>query len=117
LLPLGIPVGLATLASLSLAGSEIGRTLSWILQPILLVVGDMIAARQVFAGRYLESAFKRSRGSTLHSIDVTALVDAAMAAFPSWLRYLVAARLLLVTVGSVLVIVLLALPWSTPYFR
>jgi hypothetical protein len=107
-LPFAIALCLATLASLNLAGSEAGRILSWIVQPILLVAGGVVTAGQVFPVRYIESAFRKSGDATLQRIDVRAFVDAARSAFPAWLRYVIAARFVLVTVGSLLVIVLLA---------
>jgi hypothetical protein len=116
-LPVAIAVCLATLASLNLAGSEVGRILTWIAQPILIVGGGIITTGQVFPVRYLESAFKKSGEAALQRIDVKAFVDAARGAFPAWLRYLVAARFVLTTVGSLFVIVLLALPSANAYFR
>jgi uncharacterized membrane protein len=44
-------------------------------------------------------------------------VDAAVSAFPAGFRYLVATRFVLATVGSLLVIILLALPPANAYFR
>jgi hypothetical protein len=54
--------------------------------------------------------------STLQAIDVKKFVAAAMSAFPPGFRYLVVARFVLTTVGSALVIVLLALPPAGDYF-
>jgi hypothetical protein len=116
LLPVAIALCLAALASLNLAGSEVGRILSWIFQSILVVAGGLIMSRQVFPVRFLESAFKKSGDATLQGIDVRAFVDAARGAFPAWLRYLLAARLVLATVGSLLVIILLAVPSANAYF-
>src|SRR5215813_6903037 len=50
-LPFAIAVGLAALALLNLSGYELGRVLSWILQPILLVVGGLVTTGQLFARR------------------------------------------------------------------
>jgi hypothetical protein len=110
LLLVGIALGLATLASLNLAGSDTGRILSWIFQPMLLVAGGGITAGQVFTVRYIEAAFKKSDDATLQRINIRAFVDAAKSAFPFWLGYLVLARFVLVTVGSLFVIILLAVP-------
>ena len=117
LFPFAIAGCLATLASLNLAGSEVGRIVSWIFQPIVLVGGGFITAGQVFSVQYIESAFKKSGDTTLQSINVRAFVDAASGAFPAWLRYLVATRFVLATVGSLLVIILLAVPSANAYFR
>jgi hypothetical protein len=117
LLPVVIALCLATLASLNLTGSEVGRILSWIFQSIVLVGGGIVMAGQVFTVRFLKSAFKKSGDATLQSIDVKAFVDAALGEFPVWFRYLVAARFVLATVGSLLVIILLAVPSANAYFR
>jgi hypothetical protein len=117
LLPVGIAVCLATLASLNLAGNEVGRITSWVLQPIMLIVGGLVTAGQVFAVRYVTSAFMASDDPTVRGIDVKAFVDAAPDAFPAWLRYLVAARFVLATAGSLLIIVLLATPSANAYLH
>jgi hypothetical protein len=116
-LPIVIAICLVVLAVLNLAGNGVGRILSLILQPILLVGGGFITFRQAFAGRFLESAFKNSGDATLAGINVKAFVDAAADAFPAWFLYAVRARFALVTLGSVLVIILLAVPSANTYFR
>jgi hypothetical protein len=117
LFPFAIALCLATLASLNLAGLGVGRNLTWIAQPILLVGGGITTAGQVFPVQYIEWAFKKAGDATLRDVNVKAFVDAAQAAFPAWLRPLVVARFVLVTVGSLLVIVLLAVPSANAYFR
>jgi hypothetical protein len=67
--------------------------------------------------RYIDSAFKKSGDATLQRINVRGFVDAARGAFPTWLPYLIGVRFVLVTVGSLLVIILLAGPWANGYFR
>jgi hypothetical protein len=115
LFPIGISLALATLATLNLAGVDAGRILSWIIQPIVLIGGGGVTASQVWPERYIRAAFRKS-GDALTGIDVEAFVDAARQAFPSWLRTLIATRFMLATVGSVLVIVLLAVPSANVYF-
>jgi hypothetical protein len=117
LLPLAIAGALATLGYLNLAGNDVGRIYSLIFQPLLLVAGSLITIGQVFPVRSIESAFKKSSDPALRRIDVGAFVAAARGAFPAWLPALIFARFLLVTVGSVAVIVLLALPWINPFLR
>jgi hypothetical protein len=117
LLPFAIALGLATLASLNLAGSGVGRILSWILQPIVLVAGGMVTAGQVFATRYVESAFRKSGDPTLYGINVKAFMDAAMAVFPAGFRSLVITRFTLTTAGSLLIIILLTIPPANAYFH
>jgi hypothetical protein len=69
------------------------------------------------SGRFLESAFKKSGDATLAGINVKAFVDAATDAFPAWFLYAVRVRFALVTLGSLLVIILLAGPSANAYFR
>jgi hypothetical protein len=117
LLAVAIAVGLVALAALNLAGSPAGRIGSWILQPLLLITGGLILSRQVFAARFLASAFKNSGDATLAGIDVQAFVDAAAGAYPAWFPYVVSARFVLATLGSLLIIGLLAVPAASAYFR
>lgn len=117
LFPVAIALCLATLASLNLAGSQAGRIGTWILQPILLIGGGVITASQVFVVRFIQSAFSKSDDTRLRDLNVNAFVEAAAAAFPAWLRPLQAARLVLVTAGSLLVVILLAVPSANAYFR
>lgn len=50
-------------------------------------------------------------------IDVRAVMDAAMAAFPAWFPVNVYARFFLATLGSLLVLILLAVPRANSHFR
>ena len=116
-LPIAIVLALAALALLNLAGNRIGRILSWIFQPIMLIGGGYIIAGQVFTAQFLESAFKNSGNAMLKNINVQAVVDAAAHAFPTWLPYLLDAKFALATLGSLLVSILLAVPAAKTYFR
>jgi hypothetical protein len=99
---------LATLATLDLAAPAIGRTATWIIQPILLIAGGPITASQVFTVRFVEAAFRKSQDRAARAVDVRRLMDAASAALPAWLRPMVVTRFVLVTLGSALVLLLLA---------
>jgi hypothetical protein len=112
-----IAVALVALAALNLAGNPAGRIGSWILQPLLVIAGVLILSRQVFATRFLSAAFKSSGDTTLAGIDVKAFVDAATGAYPAWFPYVVSARFGLATLGSLLIIVLLAVPSANAWFR
>jgi hypothetical protein len=116
-LPIAIALCLAALASLNLAGNPAGRIGSWIFQPILLIAGGLIMSRQVFTVRFLESAFKNSGDARIAGINVNPFVDAAAGAYPAWFPYVVSARFALATLGSLLVIILLAVPSANAYFR
>ena len=115
--PLLIAVALAALALLNIAGSHTGRTATWVFQSILLLVGGFVTGQQVFAVRFVRSAFAKSGDADLTRVDVDALIVAATLAFPRWFRHVVAIRFTLVTVGSLLVILLLAFPSADSHFR
>lgn len=108
ILPLGIAVVLTIIGRLNLAGAEIGRTLTWIIEPLLLVIVGFVTAGQVFPTWYIQRAWKHAEDTRLHHIRVEAFVQAAAQAFPAWLRPLQVVRFGLATVGSVVVMVLLA---------
>ncbi|MEO3876139.1 hypothetical protein ABGB18_45860 [Nonomuraea sp. B12E4] len=107
---------LVALAALNLTGNGTGQILSWIVQSLIFVLGCLIMPGEVFLVRGIESTFKKSGDPALRSIDVKALVDAAVGAVPAWSRYVIAARFVLATVGSVLVIVLLMIPSASAHF-
>jgi hypothetical protein len=117
LLAVAIALGLVVLAVLNLAGNPAGRIGSWILQPLLVIAGSLILSRQVFTARFLTSAFKNSGDATLAGINVKAFVDAAADAYPAWFPYVVSVRFILATLGSLLIIILLAVPSANAYFR
>jgi hypothetical protein len=117
LLAVAIALGLVVLAVLNLAGNPAGRIGSWIVQPLLLIAGGLILSRQVFTARFLASAFRNSTDATLAGINVQAFVDAATGAYPAWFPYVVNARFVLATLGSLLIIILLAVPSANAYFR
>jgi hypothetical protein len=108
---------LVALASLNLAGKRTGRILSWVFQSILFVMGAVIIPGQLFTTQFLKSSFMDSGDPMLARIDVPALVGAVTHVMPGWLSSVNIAKLALTTVGSILVVVLLALPSSRAYFR
>jgi hypothetical protein len=116
-LAVAIALALVALAALNLAGNPAGRIGSWILQPLLLIAGVLILSRQVFTARFLASAFRSSGDATLARINVKAFVDAAADAYPAWAPYVAGARFGLATLGSLLIIVLLAVTSANAWFR
>jgi hypothetical protein len=116
-LPVIIAAVLAALAMLNLAGSQSGRVATWVLQSIIVLAGGFVTAQQVFAVRFVRSAFEKSGDEALASLDVAGLMKAATSVFPAWFRTVVVVRFALVTVGSLVVIVLLALPSSSPHYQ
>ncbi|MEU2851529.1 hypothetical protein [Streptomyces syringium] len=107
-LALTIGVILTALGALNLAGSPTGRLLSWIVEPMVFLGVGFITAGQVFATAYTRAAFARSAEPAARTIDARALIAAADSGFPAWLRPLVLIRFPLATLGSVLVMALLA---------
>lgn len=103
---------LATLAVLNLRGSRVGRIASWIFHPALLAAGAVIVPGQVFTAHYLTTAL--AEDPILAGADLPALVAAAARAMPDWLLTANVAKLVLTTAGSLLVVVLLALPSARP---
>ncbi len=109
-----IAVILIVLAVLNLRGLRIGRLLSWILQPLLVIAGAILVSGQVFLEPGLESALA---GAGIGGVDVSALVAAASSQFPPWHPVVAWAKLILITVGQLVTIVLLALPPTGAYLR
>jgi len=116
-IPVAIILVLVVLALLNLAGSRVGRTLSWIFHPILVVAGIVIIPGQVFTTSVLESSFRSSGDAVLQRINVSALVGAAERAMPGWLPYVDGTKLVLTTLGSMLVIALLMVPSARRHVR
>lgn len=113
-LPLGIAAVLAALGGLNAAGSVPARTATFVLQPLLFVVGSLVTSAQVFASRQLHTALSRLPHGG--DVDSSRVVESAVAEFPPWFSPLVIARFLLVSIGSIAVILLLAIPSSSSYF-
>ncbi|ADD45651.1 hypothetical protein [Stackebrandtia nassauensis] len=108
---------LVGLAVGNLRGKRSGRVLTWVLQPLLLVAGAVLVSGQVFLVRGIEAAFAGSGNPALADVDVPALVEAARSAFPAWYPVETWAKFVLVTLGSAVTIVLLALPRSRAFTR
>ncbi|MGR6917952.1 hypothetical protein ACU635_27235 [[Actinomadura] parvosata] len=107
---------LVALALLNLNGSGTGRILSWIFQAVVFVLGCVIMPGEVFTTRHIKAAARKSDDPDLRGLDVEAFVEAATKAYPSWLPGVIAARFVLATAGSLLVIILLAMPAASDYF-
>lgn len=105
---------LIMLAILNLGGSRVGRLISWIFQSLLIVAGLILVSGQVFLEAGLEQALVRS-GVT--GVDVSALVSAARAEFPWWYPAEAWLKLIFVTLGQVVTLILLALPSARAYVR
>lgn len=82
-LPLGIALALAVLGTLNLAGSGTARVATWTFQPPLLVAGGFVTAGQVFAVRFVRSAFLKSGDQDLKLMNVERFMEAATSEFPA----------------------------------
>jgi hypothetical protein len=107
---------LAVLGVLTLSGSEVGRLLSWVAEPPVLLGVGYVTTMQVFAMPMTVSAFAKLDDPRVQGLDIRVVLQAAVEALPSWYRPATVLRWLLATGGSVAVIVLLALPASGRYF-
>lgn len=107
-LPVAIAIAFAALAALNLAEVPLGRTLTWILQPLMLVGGGFVTAGQVFVVRYVQAAVRKSADPAMRNADVRSFMGAAQKQFPRFVRPLIVVRFLLATLGSALILILLA---------
>ncbi|MFK0250437.1 hypothetical protein ACIQUM_37550 [Amycolatopsis azurea] len=87
--------------------------MSWIFQPIVLVLGCVIMPGEVFVTRFITSAFAKSDDPTLRNLEVAVFVNSVV----TTVRYrcVIALRLMLATVGSLLVIIVLAIPTANAH--
>ncbi|MCO1577185.1 hypothetical protein M8C13_15615 [Crossiella sp. SN42] len=102
-----IGVVFAALGALNLAGADLGRTLTWIAQPIILVLGLIVMPGEIWTTRYVEAGFRKSGDPAVRGLDVGSMVEAARRAYPAWLHLAIIARFALATAGSTVIIVLL----------
>lgn len=108
--PVAIASVLVALAALNLIASPWAQTLTWILQPLVLIASGLILYSQLTAVKSVKAAFDKKGDPMLQRIDVPALLTAAELAFPSWvfskLQY---ARHAVALGGSVAILILLAI--------
>ncbi|AFT99513.1 hypothetical protein [Nocardia brasiliensis] len=107
---------LTALAILNLTGNELGRLLSWVVQPLVFLGVGYVTTIQVFAVPMTVSVFARLDDPRVQGLDIRAVLHAAVDVLPSWYRPATVLRWLLATAGSVAVIILLALPAAGSYF-
>lgn len=113
--PIAVAVLIIVLALLNGAGKRPARIITWVVQPIVLVCGGFIAVSQLFLTQFLEMGIDAEGG--VEGLDVQALVDAIAGAYPAWTDIASYGALALATVGSIAVIILLAVPSANAYFR
>ncbi|WP_433759538.1 hypothetical protein [Nocardia sp. CA-135398] len=115
-LSFGIAAVLAVLGGLNSAGLGIGRLLSWILEPVVLIGVGYVTTVQVFAVPFTVAALAKSADPRVRDFDVRAVLYAGVEALPRWYRPVTVFRWVLATVGSIVVIVALATPSAGAYF-
>ncbi|MQM27055.1 hypothetical protein [Glycomyces albidus] len=112
-----LAVGLLLLAAFNGAGKRPARIITWIVQPIILLCTLAGLASTLFMTQFLTYAFENSGDPTLEALDVEAIVDAVTGAYPAWTAVLSWGALVLGVLGSLLVIILLAVPSANAFFR
>jgi hypothetical protein len=113
--PFAFAALILVLALLNGAGNRVGRILTWIVQPLVLICGGFLAATQFFAVSFMEAGIESTNGP--EDLDVQALFDAVTGAYPAWTTYVGYATFAFAILGSLLVIILLAVPSANAYFR
>jgi hypothetical protein len=108
MLPLGIGVVLLATAVLALVGGSSAVIVTLVVELLLLVVVGFVTYGQVFPTAFLRRAWATAKDERLRRIDIDRMMHAASSAFPAWLRPLVITRFGLATVGSAIVLILLA---------
>lgn len=110
-------VVVALLALLNARGNRPARIVTWIVQPLVLVCGGFVFVGQLFMAQSFQMTLDNSGDAQLEGLDADPMVEAALGAFPAWTAAIDWSVLTLATLGSVLVIILLAVPSSNEFFR
>ncbi|GAA2320061.1 hypothetical protein GCM10009853_092710 [Glycomyces scopariae] len=105
---------LVVFALLNAAGNRVGRILTWIVQPLVLICSGVLAFGIIAGAASLDAGLE---ASGTEGIDAQALMDAAYGAYPSWTPVVDYGVVALGVLGSLLVVILLALPAANAYFR
>lgn len=109
LIPLTVAVIMAVLAGMNFAGNSLGETLTWIFQPMILLLNAAILYSQVTATQSVTAYFAKTGSPELQRIDVKAMLDASENGFPSWVfPNLQIVRHTIAFAGSAAVLILLA---------
>lgn len=106
---LSVPFAVAALltltGSLTLAAKRAARVLAWIVLPLVALGNVAIMASNAAVVETLTTLFAESGDARLAALDAQGLVDAAFAAYPSWLPALETVRAILVFGGVLLALV------------
>lgn len=113
--PIVAALVLIVLALLNGAGKRPARVITWIVQPLVLLCGGFLAVSQLFAADFLQAGIEATGGP--EDLDAAAVFDAVFGAYPAWASVIDYGLFTLATVGSLLVIILLAVPAANAFFR
>lgn len=109
LVPVTVAVVMVALAALNLSGNSWGETLSWIVQPLVILLNAVILYSQVNAPKSVTAYFAKTGDETLRRIDVKAMLAASENGFPSWVfPHMQNVRHTIAFAGSTAVLLLLA---------
>ena len=114
-IPIVFALLLIVLAVLNNAGKRPARLITWIAQPLVLICGGFLAVSQLFLAQFIQAGIDSTGGP--EDLDVQAVVDAMYGAFPAWTTFIDYGVYALATLGSIAVIILLAVPSANAYFR
>lgn len=110
LVPVAVAVTMAVLAGLNFAATSLGETLTWIVQPLVLILNAVILYSQVNATKSVTAYFAKTGDEALQRIDVERMLAASEQGFPSWVfPRLQNVRHTIAFAGSIAVLLLLAL--------
>lgn len=108
-LPAAVAVIMAVLAALNFASSSTGELLTWIFQPLVLIINLLFLYSQVTAATSVAAYFAKTGEPELQSVDVKEFLKASHSGFPSWvIPGLQNAGHVIVIAGSIVVLVLVA---------
>ncbi|HEX2145710.1 MAG TPA: hypothetical protein VHG10_14510 [Glycomyces sp.] len=113
--PIVVALLLIVLALLNGTGNRAARVITWVVQPLVLICGGFIAVSQLLLATFIEAGIESGGGP--EGLDAGALVDALYGAYPAWTVIVDYGVLALATIGSILVIILLATPRANAFFR
>lgn len=108
--PVGIALVVTALAVLNLAGSSWGVTLTWFLQPVVVLINLAILYSNLTAAKSVHAHFVKTGDPDLARLEVRAFLRAAEKAFPAWVMpWLQNIRHFIVLGGSAAILLLLAM--------
>ncbi|QSB06837.1 hypothetical protein [Natronoglycomyces albus] len=111
IVPLILAAGLIVLGLLNLRGARPARIVSWVIQPLVMICGALLLVATLAMETVMETMVEGT------GVDGGAILNAYTDAMPGIYLPLNYIALTLASLGSLLVIILLALPASNQFFR